>query len=301
MGEEKEDTKESDNKMDRRDFLKLAGAGVAGAAVGAAIEYPIMSQRVQEREQQINQLQEDNSQLQEDNNQLQEQLENLRREEGYLTLNPIEIEQVGAIAETIIPSEGDGPGAIEAGVVLFIDGRLADQYGRSGNMYMQGPFVKPDLSGPITVDGITYSEGTMNPTLVSGLRYQYPLLMRELWRVGLENLNAYTNEAYGDDFQELGAQQRSQVLMDLWNNEPENFEAFTPKEFFHEVYNLVVAGYFADPLYGSNKDLASWEFIAFRGVAMPENYTLVETATTTEMIRISPPRSLKDIQRGGKH
>jgi gluconate 2-dehydrogenase gamma chain len=47
---------------------------------------------------------------------------------------------VAAAASRIFPSDDAGPGAREAGVVIFIDRQLAGPYGRDRYRYTQGPF-----------------------------------------------------------------------------------------------------------------------------------------------------------------
>jgi gluconate 2-dehydrogenase gamma chain len=47
---------------------------------------------------------------------------------------------VAAAAARILPSDDAGPGANEAGVVIFIDRQLAGPWGRDRNRYTQAPF-----------------------------------------------------------------------------------------------------------------------------------------------------------------
>jgi gluconate 2-dehydrogenase gamma chain len=47
---------------------------------------------------------------------------------------------VGAAVSRIFPSDISGPGATEAGVVLYIDRHLAGLYGSDSHRYTQGPF-----------------------------------------------------------------------------------------------------------------------------------------------------------------
>jgi gluconate 2-dehydrogenase gamma chain len=47
---------------------------------------------------------------------------------------------VAAAASRIFPSDDSGPGAKEAGVVIYIDRQLAGPYGRDRYRYAQGPF-----------------------------------------------------------------------------------------------------------------------------------------------------------------
>jgi gluconate 2-dehydrogenase gamma chain len=47
---------------------------------------------------------------------------------------------VAAAVARIFPSDESGPGAKEAGVVVYIDRQLAGPYGRDRDRYLQGPF-----------------------------------------------------------------------------------------------------------------------------------------------------------------
>jgi gluconate 2-dehydrogenase gamma chain len=49
---------------------------------------------------------------------------------------------VAAACERIFPSDDSGPGATEAGVVIFIDRQLAGPYGRDRYRYTKGPWVQ---------------------------------------------------------------------------------------------------------------------------------------------------------------
>jgi gluconate 2-dehydrogenase gamma chain len=49
---------------------------------------------------------------------------------------------VAAACERIFPSDDTGPGATEAGVVIFIDRQLAGPYGRDKYRYKQAPWVQ---------------------------------------------------------------------------------------------------------------------------------------------------------------
>src|ERR1051326_4069628 len=48
---------------------------------------------------------------------------------------------IAAAAARIFPSDESGPGANEAGVVIYIDRQLASAYGRDHYRYTQGPFA----------------------------------------------------------------------------------------------------------------------------------------------------------------
>lgn len=48
---------------------------------------------------------------------------------------------VAAACERIFPRDANGPGAIDAGVSIYIDRQLAGPYGRDKYRYVKGPFV----------------------------------------------------------------------------------------------------------------------------------------------------------------
>jgi gluconate 2-dehydrogenase gamma chain len=73
---------------------------------------------------------------------------------------------VAALASRIFPSDDSGPGAREAGVVVYIDRQLAGPYGRDRHRYTQGPFE----------DGLPE------------LGYQGSATPREIYRQGLKPL-----------------------------------------------------------------------------------------------------------------
>src|SRR5580704_2586699 len=73
---------------------------------------------------------------------------------------------VAAACERIMPNDETGPGAREAGVVIYIDRQLAGPYGRDRYRYTRGPFVE---AGP------EYG-------------YQGRATPREIYREGLQHL-----------------------------------------------------------------------------------------------------------------
>jgi gluconate 2-dehydrogenase gamma chain len=268
--------------VSRREFIKIGAAGAIGFGIASAIEIPILENIIQNDNKKVS----------------QEQSQVSQGDQAFLTLNTTEQAIVEAVAETMIPTDSNGPGAKEAGVIYFIDKQLAGDYGNNARMYMQGPFVQPNQTSPITVNGITYSEGTAPARMTAGTYYQYPINLREFWRNGLSFLDAYAQSAYGNNFAKLTSTQMTQVLTDLWNNKPTNFTGPTPQEFFSEMHNLVMEGFFSDPLYGGNVGLVSWILVGFNGTndGKAQGYTPPQEMLSTTPIRL-PPRSLADLQK----
>ncbi len=318
---------------DRRNFLKYAGAGVAGIVVGAAVEYPILNGQIQADNAQISTLQGQvtsltnqvsglngqintlngqitslNGQITTLNGQLtadQQQISGLQAEvtmgQGLTTLSINESKTVEAMVEAIIPSDSGGPGGKEAGVLYFIDRQLTTDYGKSANMYTKGPYVPQGLSGPVTVGGITYPGGTASVPFAGGQRLQYAMDMREFWRQGLASLQAYSNSAYNGNFETLTTAQQVQALTDLFNNKPTTFGAIMPQDFFNEVIFMVWSGFLMDPLYGGNANMVGWKHVAFNGVNMG-NFYGEGLHTTDLMVASTPtriqPASLAQFQKG---
>src|SRR2546421_9698195 len=76
---------------------------------------------------------------------------------------------IAAAAAQIFPTDESGPGANEAGVVIYIDRQLASAYGRDHYRYTQGPFA----------DGVP-EQG-----------YQGKETPREIYRAGLKKLGRF--------------------------------------------------------------------------------------------------------------
>ncbi|HZY94400.1 MAG TPA: gluconate 2-dehydrogenase subunit 3 family protein [Candidatus Bathyarchaeia archaeon] len=242
----------------RREFLKLGMAAAGSAIVASAIEIPLFSN-------QTNSLK---TQLSTANTQITGLQTLVNTTTGFISLSVTEQSLLEAIVETIIPSDSSGPGAKEAGVIHFIDRQLAADYGQSANMFMDAPFVQPGQTGTIVVNGITYTGGTPNPRIGAGTHYQYPLNMREFWRICLTATQTYAKTAYGGNFETLTATNQLQVLNDLWANKPTtaSFSNIIPKDFAYELTFMTWAGFLMDPIHGGNRNMVGWTYTGFNGV-----------------------------------
>src|SRR5260370_1711810 len=252
----------------RREFLRLGlgAGGSAGAASG--IEIPLFANQ--------------NSSLQTQLNSANTQIANLQTRVnnvvGFVSLSISEQSLLEAIVETIIPSDSNGPGAKEAGAIYFIDRQLAGDYGQSANMFMDGPFVLPGQTGTFNVNGrdiynlsnltpvsLPYT-GTPSPRVGAGTNYQYPLNLREFWRVGMIALQAYANSAYGGNFEKLTSANQLQLLLDLGANKPTSFSNIKPSDFAYELTFMTWAGFLMDPIYGGNQNMVGWTYTGYNGV-----------------------------------
>ncbi len=284
--------------ISRREFIKIGAAAAVGAGVASAIEIPILENSIQNDDKKVSQLQ---SQLTQDR--------------ALLTLNSTERTIVEALAEVMIPTDSNGPGAKEAGVIYFIDNMLAGNYGKGGNMFLQGPFVLPQ-TGSVTVSGavypdttksdITYSGGTIAPRLQAGTAYQYAFNPREFWRRGLVFLENYCQTAKGGKFEDLSSSEQTTVLQEMFDNSSSNtalqsaFQGPNAAEFFNEIHDMVIAGFFTDPAHGGNQNMIGWQLIAFNGNYWGEDKNLgpVKLMTAGAPTKL-PPKSLGQMQMEG--
>jgi gluconate 2-dehydrogenase gamma chain len=157
--------------------------------------------------------------------------------------NSVEWTFVQAAVARLIPSNDDGPGAIEAGVPEFIDRQMNGVFGNASNWYTQGPFL--DVS-PL-------------------FGYQKKMLPREVYRAGISATDAYCRKQYGDKtFAQLTPQQQDEVLKGLEAGSVA-LEGVGATDFFGFLLQNTKEGYFSDPIHGGNKNAASWKMIGFPG------------------------------------
>jgi gluconate 2-dehydrogenase gamma chain len=266
----------------RRQFLKYAAVGAVGVGIASAVEIPVLSNMVkaediklQEANTKIDQLnstvQQDQTQINNLTSQVSDLQSQLAGNQGLSVLNIDEQKVLEAIVETIIPTDSNGPGAKEAGVIYFIDKQLGGDYGTNARMYMKGPFVLSGQAGPLTVDGINYPQGSPSEPY-SGPTYQYNMSLRDFWRYGLEALENYATKAYGDRFENLSNTQKIEVLTEIYDNKPTDFNDIVPNDFFNELIFMTYSGFFMDPLYGGNIGMVGWKLTGFSGANMGDTF-----------------------------
>ena len=149
---------------------------------------------------------------------------------------------VDAITARLIPSDGNGPGARDAGVTDFIDSQLAGFYGRGDRWYMKGPFR----------DGLD-TQG-----------YQHGEPPAGLYRKAIESLDAYCRDTAGSPFADLPEAEQDELLKRLDDGELE-LDGVPAKAFFELVRENAIEGFFSDPIYGGNRDMIGWRLVGFPG------------------------------------
>ena len=161
----------------------------------------------------------------------------------HLTLTETEVAFFTAAADAMIPADELTPSGSDCGIVTFIDRQLASAWGGGAKMYRNGPFrkAKPEYG------------------------YQLPLTPRQLFTAGVVATNAWTRKVYGKDFDRLAAKEREDALKVLEQGKAE-LDDFDGKIFFEALLQIVMEGFFADPIYGGNRNKAGWKMIGFPGV-----------------------------------
>jgi gluconate 2-dehydrogenase gamma chain len=150
---------------------------------------------------------------------------------------------VEAIVDRLVPPDASGPGGKDAGCAVFIDRQLAGPFGDSRRLYMRPPFANG-----------TPSQGP-----------QSAVVPKQRYRTSLAALNDYCKATFGGkEFAVLAAAQQDQVLSGLEKDEIKLSDG-SGKEFFETILQNTMEGFFADPIYGGNRDMAGWKLIGFPG------------------------------------
>jgi gluconate 2-dehydrogenase gamma chain len=188
--------------------------------------------------------------------------------EARLTLTATEYDFIVAAVDTLIPADELSPSASQCGVAAFIDRQLAGAYGMGARLYRQGPFpkAKPELG------------------------YQLSLNPREFFRAGIESANAWTRKTYGKDFDRLAEKDREAALKAM-EEDKAPFAGFSSRMFFDALLQITMEGFFSDPMYGGNRDMAGWKMVGYPG--LPATYR-EEIRTYFGKKYDRPPRSIAD-------
>jgi gluconate 2-dehydrogenase gamma chain len=216
------------NILSRRNLLKTAGAVTAAAAVPAQAEQVKPAQAAAPTQQAVRS---PSAAVADQQNVL-------------FFFNDQEARFVETAIRHLIPADPQWPGAVEAGVLYFIDKQLASAYGAGGRMYLKGPWV-PDAPP---------QQG-----------YQLRYTPAELYRVGIEETRVHVRDAHnGREFWDLGEPAMIEVLKGLERGDI-RLPSLPSPVFFETLLANAVEGFFADPAYGGNRDMVGWRMIGFPG------------------------------------
>ena len=119
--------------------------------------------------------------------------------------------------------------------------------------------------------------------------------MRDRYRLGIQGMEEYAQQLYQKGFAQLAPTSRTAILTDMQAGIPDTFDgnsiqaaATQPVGYRHRdapadgawrawsrraaFFNLLLshtlAGFFADPVHGGNRDMVGWKLIGFPGAQM---------------------------------
>lgn len=192
----------------------------------------------------------------------------------YLFFTAPEAAFVEAAVTRLIPPDELGPSAVEAGVPAFIDKQLGGAWGAGERLYRSGPWQagKP-------------TQG-----------YQLPFTPAELFRTALQGLRAEADSAGRPAFERLGGNEQDAYLDGLQKSR-RDLGGVPSDVFFDSLLAMTIEGYFCDPVYGGNRDMAAWRMIGFPG-AYGAYYDSVDQYGVEFR---HPPRSLAENGSGVIH
>ena len=162
---------------------------------------------------------------------------------AWLFFNADEARTADAALARLIPADDTGPGAREAGVVVFLDRQLAGAWGQGDHFYRQGPFVPG-----------TPQQG-----------YQLAFTPAEMFRFGFARLDESARKLHGAAFAELTDAQQDDLLAQAEHGKLD-FGALPSATFFAWLVDVTMEGFFSDPVHGGNRDKIGWKLVGFPGV-----------------------------------
>jgi len=172
---------------------------------------------------------------------------------------------VESATERIFPADDVGPGAKTLGVAFFIDHQLAGDWGFNGRDYMTPPFYTGEKE-----------QG-----------YQGRLKRREIFDIGLREMENYSMTKFQMSFIALTAEQQDEVLKDF-ESDAVKLTTISASAFFKTLRSSTLEGAYSDPLYGGNMDMAGWKMRNYPGSQM--SYLNIIDKDFTKM----EPSSLQD-------
>jgi hypothetical protein len=228
----------------------------------------------------------------------------LRVRGGFLTAR--ELDTLDALCERILPADGD-PGAKALGASRYIHGLLTALDGSQPTIFAGGPFSGrhpyPDVERGIASpnrppDGFRhftplgrlerlawraeiYGSATVPELAALDAQQGGPKKgLRDVYREGLEKVDAVAREKQGDVFRRLPPAQQDAVLVAL--DAP---GVFPPdgrrgnRTFMDLLIQHTLEGCFASPEYGGNRDGGGWAMLGVEGDSQPLGFSLFSRAS----------------------
>jgi len=209
-----------------------------------------------------------------------------------------------ALVDTIIPPD-DAPGAAELGVVRYIEGLLTMFDERRPRLYAGGPFSNrnpfidfetgtPSKKRPkdafkkfippnrlqalywrwqiVGTAGLDDADRALVEPLDAQLGGSPLVGLRDLYRDGLEQLDALSREGHGAAFVDLDDATRASVRDAAKATLP--VDPRRGRNFIGLVVQHTVEGLFSAPEYGGNRKGGGWAFTPVTGDSQPLGYAL---------------------------
>jgi gluconate 2-dehydrogenase gamma chain len=161
----------------------------------------------------------------------------------WLYFTAAEGRAVEALADRIIPPDAETPGGKEAGCAVFVDRQLAGPYGRQEGLYVGGPF-----------ENGAKNQGPQSPLS--------PAQQYRAWLLSFDRACAARHN--GKAFADLMPDEQDALLHELEKGELK-LEGADGQAFFDQVIKDIQMGFFADPVYGGNRNMVAWKMIGFPG------------------------------------
>ena len=98
-------------------------------------------------------------------------------------------------------------------------------------------------------------------------------------------INGWTHKAYGKDFDRLPSKEREAALKEVEAGKAA-LDDFDGKQFFEALLQITMEGFFADPIYGGNRDKAGWKLVGYPG--LPAVYSTLIDEYRNKRYRVEP-------------
>jgi gluconate 2-dehydrogenase gamma chain len=242
-----------DDRIARRSFLK--GAGVAGTAVATALSGAMAGTAEATTRDKTSNKPAKSAPVQ--------HAGTPPAREPLLTLTSTEAAFLSAAYDVFVPADHLSPSGTDCGLVVYMDRQLASAWGGGARLYRNGPFLpgKPEQG------------------------YQLSLTPREYFAAGIKAANDWTRKTYGKELDRLAPADRETALKTMEAGKAE-FVDLNGKQFFEALLQSAMEGFFADPIYGGNRDKVSWRMVGYPG--LPATYANVAEAYRGKKVNIAP-------------
>jgi gluconate 2-dehydrogenase gamma chain len=166
---------------------------------------------------------------------------------GWKFFSPEEARAIEAIVDRIIPPDAQTPGGKDAGCAVFIDRQLAGGFGHREGLYVEGPFHKGSKQQG--------KQDAEDPA--------------QQYRTALSAIDECARARAGSGgaakaFAQLSSDEQDEILHGIESGSLE-IAGLDGKKFFEDLVTDVQQGFFADPIYGGNRDMCAWKMIGFPG------------------------------------